>query len=116
MKNEKMFRKIERLVATIGGRYFTIENENSKDIEITIYNSYWYEIFRAIAYLYNNLTFAPIETPNKQKFVLVNDFCGFDVRETNVTITIEPDMIQFPPFFTAHKISNKDFEDYFIGD
>ena len=115
MMNEELFRKVERLVATIGGRYFIFKRENSKNIEITIYNSYWYEIFRSVAYLYNILILAPVETPNKQKFILVHDFCGFDVRETNVTITIESNITQFP-FLNARKISDEDFEDYFIGD
>lgn len=116
MKNEKMFRKIERLVATIGGRYFTIENENSKDIEITVYNIFWYEIFRSIAYLYNNLILAPVETSCKQKFALVNDFCGFNIREMNVTITIDTILSNQFIWSKAHKISDEDFEDYFIGD
>lgn len=112
--NEKMFRKVERLVATIGGRYFTVEM-NSNHISINIYSDFWYEIFRAMAYLYNRVIIAPIETKNK-KFILVDDFCGIDITKYETTITIIESFSRLSPRENINKISDKDFEDYFIGD
>lgn len=112
--NEKMFRKVERLVATIGGRYFTVEM-NSSHISIYVYSDFWYEVFRVIAYLYNRVVLAPIETKNK-KFILVDDFGGIDITKWETTITIVDNFSQLSPRENINKISDKDFEDYFIGD
>lgn len=113
MMNEKMFRKVERLVATIGGRYFTIETE-SNYITVNVFNNSWYEIFRSISYLYNKVILAPIETKNK-KFILVDDFCGLDITKWETTIVIVDSLSQLPKV-TVNKISDEDFEDFFIGD
>lgn len=113
MMNEKMFRKVERLVATIGGRYFTVETE-SNHISINIFSDFWYEIFRSMAYLYNRVILAPIETYNK-KFVLIDDFCGLDITKWETTIVIVDTFSQLSKE-TINKISDKDFKDYFIGD
>lgn len=114
MMNEKMFRKIERLVATIGGKYFTVE-VNEMNISISIFNNSWYEIFRSVSYLYNKLILTPVETSKTKKFILVDDFCGLDIMKWDITITIVDNFLQFPKA-TINTISKKDFEDYFIGD
>lgn len=113
MMNEKLFRKVERLVATIGGRYFTVETE-SNHISINIFSDFWYEIFRSMTYLYNRVILAPIETYNK-KFVLIDDFCGLDITKWETTIVIVDTFSQLSKE-TINKISDKDFKDYFIGD
>lgn len=112
--NKKMFRKIERLVATIGGRYFTVETE-SNHISITIFSNFWYEIFRAISYLYSKVILAPIEGIGK-KFILVDDFCGIDITKWETTITIVDSLSQLPSNLNVKAIFDEDFEDYFIGD
>lgn len=114
MMNEKMFRKIERLVATIGGKYFTVE-VNEMNISISIFNNSWYEIFRSVSYLYNKLILTPVETSKTKKFILVDDFCGLDIMKWDITITIVDNFLQFPKAI-INTISKKDFEDYFIGD
>lgn len=114
MMNEKLFRKVERLVATIGGRKFTVETI-SNHIYINVFSDFWYEIFRAISYLYNKVILAPVETRSK-KFVLVDDFCGLDNTKYETTIVIVDSLSQLPFGRPINTISDEDFEDYFIGD
>lgn len=114
MMNEKLFRKVERLVATIGGRYFTVEII-SNHIYINVFSDFWYEIFRSVSYLYNKVILTPIETKNK-KFVLVDDFCGLDITKWETTIVIVDSLSQLPFGRPINTISDEDFEDYFIGD